>query len=124
MKYSKNKITSIFLITYFLISCKDNSFDAKSLAAEYCNCMEQNHANMDYYNARIICDSKMNLKNRYFKMYSIEVFYGTYMGTFDKSTKDSVYKFNHSLEEYTNEYCPYIYKSDSIKAEYLKRQKY
>jgi len=86
-KRKLQQVLSIMLITHFLTSCKNRSFDAKSLAAEYCNCMEENHASKDYYNARIICDSRMNLKNQYFKMYSIEALHGRYMGTFDNQQK-------------------------------------
>ena len=124
MKYYKRKTICILLIAYNCVSCNSNSFNAKSLAAEYCNCMEKNHANIDYYNARVICDSRMVLKNRYFKLYFIEAFYGRYMGTLDKSARDSVYKFNESFDDYIYMHCPYIYKSDSIRADYLKRQKY
>ncbi|MFB6455606.1 hypothetical protein ACE38W_10080 [Chitinophaga sp. Hz27] len=115
-------LVGFFIFLFMATGCKDPSFDANALGQKYCNCMEKHHAEEDFYNARVICDSKFILENKYFRAYYIESFYGNgYMGTLDKKFRDSVNDFNYSLYMYLNDHCPYMLKGDSIRKEYLHR---
>ncbi|MCW3463668.1 hypothetical protein [Chitinophaga nivalis] len=112
----------IALSFWCFVGCRDSSSDGVVLAEEYCNCMESNHANVDYYNARILCDSKFAIENRYFRINYIESLYGNgYMGTLDKKTVDSVNEFTYRFTMYVSKHCPSVYNSDSIRNEYLKK---
>lgn len=116
----------IILLAIFLsiAGCKESSFDGTAMAEKYCECMEANHAHTDYYNARVICDSKFILENRYFKIHYIEALYGSgYMGTLDKKTVDSVNEFHYHFYMYVSDHYSYIYRADSIREDYLKRMK-
>ncbi|TWI88870.1 hypothetical protein LX66_2957 [Chitinophaga japonensis] len=108
-------------LVILLAGCKDRSLDTDGLADEYCECMEKNGARQDYYNARVICDSKFILKNRFFKINYIDALYGRYMVTLEKETKDSVIKFNYDFFIKVSERCPYVYKADSIREAYRER---
>lgn len=122
----KVSIFRVILVASFLAvpGCQESSFDGSAVAEKYCNCMEKNHARTDYYNARIICDSKFSIENRYFRINHIEALYGRYMGTLDRKTRDSVNEFSHAFTMYIFDHCSYIYKADSISEDYLRRQKY
>lgn len=116
--------TWLLIFYLFSASCKDSSFDGAVIGEKYCRCMEANNLRSDYYNARIICDSKLALENRFFRINYIESLYGNgYMRTLDKDTRDSVNDFTYRFTIYISEHCPYVYYSDSIRREYLKRMK-
>ncbi|MFY0256018.1 hypothetical protein ACDQ55_18930 [Chitinophaga sp. 30R24] len=123
MKVARIKIILLFFYLFFM-ACKDSSFNGIAVAKKYCKCMEDNNAHADYYNARIICDSKFALENRYFRINYIEALYGNgYMGTLQKKTVDSVNEFNYRFYMYVSDHSPYIYNADSIRKDYLKRMK-
>jgi hypothetical protein len=108
----------------YIIGCRDSSYEGSDLGRKYCDCMEKNQAGIDYYNARIICDSKFALENRFFRVNYIESVYGNgYMRTLDSKTRDSVNEFTHSFTAYIFEHCPYVYRADSIRENYLKKIK-
>ncbi|WP_157760864.1 hypothetical protein [Chitinophaga caeni] len=123
MKVIRTKV--ILLVSFlFVIGCKESSFDGAAVAEKYCKCMETNHAHIDYYNARVICDSKFILENRYFKIHYIEALYGNgYMATLDKKTVDSVNEFYYQFYIYVSDHYSYIYRADSIREDYLKKIK-
>lgn len=116
--------TVILTIFFSLAGCKKYLFDGAAVAEEYCKCMEANSAHTDYYNARVICDSKFVLENRYFRIHYIESLYGSgYMATLDERTIDSVNEFNYQFYMYVSDHYAYIYRADSIREDYLKRLK-
>jgi len=116
------RFRAILLVSFLsVIGCKESSSNGTVVAEEYCKCMEDNNAHADYYNARIICDSKFALENRYFRINYIESLYGNgYMGTLDKKTVDSVNEFTYRFTMYVVEHCPSMFNSDSIRKVYLK----
>lgn len=116
-------ISMVFLGLVLLAGCSDQSFDADAMANEYCECMEKNGAHKDYYNARVICDSKFVLENKFFRIDYIDALYGRYMGTLSKEAQDSVNKFNHEFFMKVSEQCPYVFKADSIADDYLKKHR-
>lgn len=118
-----NRYYFIMLLVALQIGCKSKSFDGTAIGKSYCECMEKNGARNDYYNARVICDSKFILDNRFFRMYYIESMYGRYTGTLEKATVDSSKEFIHAFFMEVSERCPYVYKEDSIADVYLKKQR-
>jgi hypothetical protein len=119
----KNECILVLAFLFFASSCKEQGINADGLANEYCECLEQNNVNVDYYNARTLCDSKFIVENRFFRIQYIEALYGRYMGTLSEQTKDSVNKFSHEFFVGVSARCPYVYKSDSIAADYLRKHK-
>ncbi|HRP37863.1 MAG TPA: hypothetical protein PLS50_08720, partial [Candidatus Dojkabacteria bacterium] len=63
---SLSRILSIALLT-LVFSCKreaTNEYNPEYWAKKYCECLTENHVDLDVYNARILCDSKLNFENR------------------------------------------------------------
>jgi hypothetical protein len=86
---------------FFVLGCKEEGISVDNLANEYCDCLEKNGANVDYYNAGVLYDSKFIIENRHFRIQYIEALYGRYMGTLSEQTIDSVNEFSqNSLMEY------------------------
>lgn len=122
MKITGIRTVGLLILLSITDGCKEDSSDGTVAAAEYCKCMEANHAHADYYNARVICDSKFILENRYFRIHHIDALYGNgYMRTFNDKTRDSVNNFSHQFYMYISSHYPYIYNADSIREDYIKR---
>ncbi|HRO47335.1 hypothetical protein [Agriterribacter sp.] len=100
---------SIVVILVFCGSCiknvKEEDFDARYWAKKYCNCLKENREKSDAYNARIICDSKLNLENKFFKIYSASGLSGSYFNSLPKEVKDSVLEFNRVFNMYLFDSC-------------------
>lgn len=107
---------------FFELSCKEHGINADYQANEYCECLEKNGAKADYYNARILCDSKFIIENRLFRIRYIEALYGRYMGTLSEQTIDSVNEFSKNFFDGVSARCPYAYKADSIAEDYLRKK--
>jgi hypothetical protein len=96
------------IITCFLmlsiLSCKRNlnEFDAEFWGKKYCTCFEKYKKIYDSYDARVICNSKMALENRFFKFYEGEILFGNRLKKLPKSTADSVLIFSRRFDEFYN----------------------
>jgi hypothetical protein len=108
MKSKKYSVITLSLIIIFCGGCSeefDKEYDAQYWAKIYCNCLEENSSKFDAYNARIICDSKINLENRFFRTYSASGFSGDYLNSLPAGTKDSVLEFNRIFNIYLFDSC-------------------
>ena len=102
------KIYGIIIILVICSGCIKNAkedFDAQYWAKKYCNCLEENTKKSDVYNARIICDSKLNMENRFFRIYSASGLSGNYLGSLPQNVKDSVLEFNKVFNMYLFDSC-------------------
>ncbi|WP_276502257.1 hypothetical protein [Terrimonas pollutisoli] len=104
-RVKKCVLFSIFL--FFLLGCekKNRVFDAKIVANEYCNCLRKQREKYDFFDAIIICDSKLILKNRFARLDRGNAVFGNRLSRLPKATRDSVLEFSNAFYEYISENC-------------------
>ncbi|WP_276503321.1 hypothetical protein [Terrimonas pollutisoli] len=98
---------SLFFVIIIFFGCKENKsdFDAKSLAREYCACIEEHKKKYDFFDARILCNSKMAINNRFFRLYQGNVMFGNRLSKLPKASADSVLQFSEAFYNYVLENC-------------------
>lgn len=109
LKYRMGKLMLyiVMSIALLLYGCKERTkdFDAEATAREYCSCLNDQRGKYDIFDARIICDSKLSLKNRFFRLYQGDVMFGNRLSKLPKATVDSVLEFNNLFNDYIFENC-------------------
>lgn len=90
-----------------LIGCGNSTKSPEYYAKEYCDCMEKNNAHKDYYNARIICDSKLIQQNVFFRITFVEALYGPrYITHYSKDTLEYAHELKRDFYRYLEKNCP------------------
>jgi hypothetical protein len=101
MKYILGFV-SIILIS---ATCKRNEFDPEGAAKQYCDCMNKNGSPKSYVIAKANCDLELASKNKFYKIYWIEMNYRHYTETLPQSLVDSSTMFVMRMDDYFNKYC-------------------
>ena len=106
--------TTFYLSLILGLSCnsRQNEYDAEYWAKEYCSCIQTQLKTNDIYISRVICDSKLNRENRFFRTYHAQALFGNYLTKLDTKYADSVLKFNNIFNNYIFKNCNYIFPKD------------
>lgn len=111
---NKFRIFTVTSLTLFLFSCNKatTEFDARKAADEYCSCLHEQQKKYDFFDSRIICDSKLTLKNRFFRLDQGSVMFGNRLSKLPKATADSVIEFSNQFFHYIFEICDHAVTED------------
>ncbi|WP_133259708.1 hypothetical protein [Pseudochryseolinea flava] len=93
----------VFLITS-LVAC-DSAYDAKKVAARYCDCMRNNGSPENFEKASEICGDRFKAENRYLKLYSVDMRDRVLNNKISNETRDSVKSFVGTFINHTNTQC-------------------
>lgn len=100
----KRRTLGIMLIL-FLTACHSNEFDAESHAKEYCKCLAIENRHGDFFDAMIKCDSKLLMKNKFYRAFFNETYQGRYMFLLSQGMRDSTSKFISQFRRYIEKNC-------------------
>ncbi len=103
----RSKFTSLILFASIVVfaSCSPNEFDSTSYAKKYCECLNKENVESNFFDARVKCDGELLSSNKYFRFYYIESYYGRYAFMFSESFRDSVAEFNLQFNRYIEKNC-------------------
>lgn len=103
MKIIRSSVSFMFVLVC-LMAC-NNQFNAEEAGKLYCECMRDNDAVTNFDKASEICDKELIEKNRYFKLWAIDMRNRELDTEIVKETRDSVKLFISSFTHYTNTNC-------------------
>jgi hypothetical protein len=100
------KITlPIFILYISFASCRHKDTSPDFFAKQYCECLERNDAEKDFFDARVKCDGELISQSNLFRIIYIENTYGRYMFLLPDDIRDSAVKFNHRFNAYLEKNC-------------------
>ncbi|WP_276502256.1 hypothetical protein [Terrimonas pollutisoli] len=110
----KPKACMALLLLLLFFGCKGTTedFNPEAVAKEYCNCVKEQIQSNNLLDARVICDSKMSLKNRFFRLQQGHIMFPNRLSKLPKETADSVWKFYDTFTDYIFKNCREILPKD------------
>jgi hypothetical protein len=100
MKYSG----LLIIVLLILSSCKDDC-NAEGAAKDFCNCMKENGSPEQYLLASKVCDGELIKKNRFYKLFYVDMANRDLDQKVSKTTRDSVQQFMGDFMDYLNKNC-------------------
>jgi hypothetical protein len=94
----------VLTLSLLFTGCQGD-FDGKKAAAEYCQCMMENNAPKEYIKASDICHDKMLKKNRYYKLFHVDMADRDLDKKIPYATRDSVRIFILEYFDYSKRLC-------------------
>jgi hypothetical protein len=99
-----NNIKYALLIVFLLCSCRKN-YESQQLAEWYCQCMKDNRASTMYESAAKLCDSEFVSKNRYMRLWTVDMRDDELDKNISDHTRDSVKTFIREFTKHTRTHC-------------------
>ncbi len=100
------QVSVLLVFSFLLFSCK-NEYDAKYAAKEYCACMKENGAPSQYIYASKICNARLVEKNRYYRLFAIDLGNKRLYENLSKETVDSAKRFALNFADEIHAECCY-----------------
>lgn len=94
----------ILMLTLCLMSCS-SEYDAEKAAERFCDCMKEQKAVERYTKAYKVCDDDLKAKNRYYRLWTVDMRYRELDSLISNDTRDSVKLFMTDFTDYTTAHC-------------------